>query len=145
MKVAIITLLLTGAWARGGSVEPQGTEGPVWDLQFIRTKPNQRDAYLQSLRQKAKPIWDEEKREGLILDYKVFDNLAQHDAQDWDIEVAIQYRNFAGLDGFEAKEREIAARLTGSQPATAVQELGVAHAEMREIVATKIIQEILLK
>lgn len=145
MRNAVIALLLTSAWATEGRPEPQGTEGPVWDLQFIRTKPNQRDAYLLSLAQTSKPVWEEEKRQGLILDYKVYDNLAQHDAQDWDIEIAFEYRNFAGLDGFEAKERQIAARLNGSQPDAVIQKLGAPRVEMREIVATKIIQEIVLK
>lgn len=144
MKLVTLTLFLTSAWVTGGPTPEQSSEGPVWDLQFIRTKTNQRDAYLLSLKEKARPIWDEEKRQGLILDYKVFNNLTQHDPQDWDIEVAIQFKNFAALDGFEAKERSIAGKMTGSQPA-ATQELGDKRVEMREIVSTKLIQEILLK
>lgn len=145
MKAAVIALVLTAASATGGRPEPQTPEGPVWDIQYIRTKPNQRDAYLLSLKQKSKPVWDEEKRQGLILDYKIFDNLAQHDAQDWDIEIALQYKNFAALDGFEAKERQIAASINGSQPAEVIQQIGAPRVEMREIVGTKIVQEILLK
>jgi hypothetical protein len=141
----IVTLLLAGVWAPGGPPEDQNSEGPVWDLQFIRTRPNQKDAYLSSLKQNAKPIWDEEKRQGLILDYKVFNNLTQHDPQDWDIELAIQFRNFAALDGFEAKEMQIAGKQAGSEPAAATRALGEKHVEMREIVSTKLIQEIVFK
>lgn len=139
MKSLIVTLLLTTAWATGGPAEKQNAEGPVWDLQFIRTKPDQRDAYLASLKQNAKPVWDEEKRQGLILDYKIFNNLTQHDPQEWDIEVAVEFKNFAALDGFEAKELSIAGKMAGSQ------ESGGKRGAMREIVSTSLIQEIVLK
>jgi hypothetical protein len=144
MKTAIVTILLMSIWATGGPAQEQNSEGAVWDMQFIRTKPNQRDAYLLSLKQNAKPIWEEERRQGLILDYKIFNNLTQHDPQEWDIAVAIQFKNFAALDGFEAKELSIASKRMGSASA-ANQEFGEKHVEMREIVSTKLIQEILLK
>jgi hypothetical protein len=117
MKLVTFTLFLTSVCVTGGPTQEQSSEGPVWDLQFIRTKPNQRDPYLLNLKQNARPIWDAEKRQGLILDYKVFNNLTQHDPQEWDIEVAIQFKNFAALDGFEAKERLIAGKMAGSRPA----------------------------
>src|ERR1700674_5493731 len=48
------------------------TEGPVWRVQLIRVKPTQMDAYLTSLRQSTKPLIDEQKRQGMIMDYKIF-------------------------------------------------------------------------
>jgi hypothetical protein len=144
MKAVIVTLLLTTIWAAGGPAQEQSNEGPVWDIQFIRTKPNQRDHYLSSLKQNAKPIWEEEKRQGLILDYKIFNNLTLHDPQEWDIAVAVQFKNFAAIDGFEAKELSIASKMMGSKSA-ATSELGEKHVEMREIVSTKLLQEIVLK
>src|SRR5215475_12107176 len=48
------------------------TEGPIWRIQLIRVKPTQMDAYLSSLRQSTKPFLEEEKKQGLVTDYKVF-------------------------------------------------------------------------
>ncbi len=79
------------------------TEGPLWRVELIRVKPNQMDAYLTSLRESTKPLIEEEKREGLILDYKVFFKETKHDPEDWDICVAIQYKKHAALDGLGAK------------------------------------------
>lgn len=124
--------------------QEQYEEGPVWDVTFVRTKPNQRENYLASLRADSKPVLDEEKRQGLILDYKIINNLTQHDAQEWDIAVAIQYKNFASMDGFEAKELAIAGKLLGSKQA-ADQTFGKKHSEMREIVSTKLMQELILR
>ncbi|MGC2790747.1 MAG: hypothetical protein WA899_01900, partial [Candidatus Sulfotelmatobacter sp.] len=48
------------------------TEGPIWRVSLIRVKPTQMDAYLTSLQQSTKPFIEEEKKQGLIVDYKVF-------------------------------------------------------------------------
>ena len=48
------------------------TEGPVWRTSLIRVKPTAMDAYLTSLRQYSKPLLDEQKRSGMIMDYKIF-------------------------------------------------------------------------
>ena len=117
-------------------------EGPVWDITFIRTRPNQRDAYLSSLKQNTVPILQEEKRQGLILDFKILNNLTQHDPQEWDVAVAVQYKNFAGMDGFEQKEQAIRDKLLGSRQ-KALQALEGNRVEMRDIVATKLIQEMI--
>jgi hypothetical protein len=119
------------------------TEGPVWRVQLIRVKPTKMDAYLSSLRQSTKPLIEEEKKQGLITDYKVFLKQTKNNPEDWDICVAIQYKNWAALDGATAKGE--AARdkiLGGKQPA---QELGEKRAEIREIISSELLQEILLK
>jgi len=48
------------------------TEGPLWRVQLIRVKPNKMDAYLASLRESTKPLLEEQKKQGSIVDYKVF-------------------------------------------------------------------------
>jgi len=119
------------------------TEGPVWRVQLIRVKPTKMDAYLSSLRQSTKPLIEEEKKQGLITDYKVFLKQTKNNPEDWDICVAIQYKNWAALDGATAKGE--AARdkiLGGKQPA---QELGEKRAEIREIISSELLQEIILK
>jgi hypothetical protein len=119
------------------------TEGPVWRVQLIRVKPTKMDAYLSSLRQSTKPLIDEEKKQGLITDYKIFLKQTKNNPEDWDICVAIQYKNWAALDGATAKAE--AARdkiLGGKQPA---QELGEKRAEIREIISSELLQEIVLK
>jgi hypothetical protein len=119
------------------------TEGPVWRVQLIRVKPTQMDAYLTSLRQSTKPLLEEQKRQGTIMDYKVFLKETKNTPEDWDICVAVEYKNHAALDGLAAKGE--AARdkiLGGKQPA---QQLAEKRAEIREIVSSELLQEIFLK
>lgn len=119
------------------------TEGPVWQVSLIRVKPTQFDAYLTSLRQGSKPLLDEQKRQGLILDYKFFLNTTKHDPDDWDISLAVQYKNFAALDGLAAKNEAIRDKILGSKQAA--QQLGEKRVEMREIVRTMTLREVTLK
>ena len=119
------------------------TEGPVWRVQLIRVKPTQMDAYLTSLRQSSKPFFDEEKRQGVIMDYKIFFKETKSNPQDWDIAVAIQYKNHAAIDGEAAKAEAIRDKvLGGKQPA---QQLAEKRGEIREIISSELLQEITLK
>src|SRR5438477_7488285 len=65
--LACLLLFVTAAAA-----QEHYTEGPVWRVTLVRVKPAQMDAYLTSLRQATKPLLEEEKRTGAIVDYKIF-------------------------------------------------------------------------
>jgi hypothetical protein len=119
------------------------TEGPVWRVQLIRVKPTQMDAYLASLRQSTKPLIEEEKRQGVIVDYKVFLKETKNNPEDWDICVAIQYKNHAAMDGLAAKGEAARDKILGGKQAA--QQLGEKRAEIREIISSELLQEIFLK
>ncbi len=119
------------------------TEGPVWRVELIRVKPNHLDEYLASLQQASKPIIEEEKKEGLILDYKLFLKETMNDPQDWNVCIAIQYKNHAAMDGLDAKTDAIEKKILGGQQQA--QQLGEKRAEYREIVSNQLLQEITLK
>jgi hypothetical protein len=119
------------------------TEGPIWRVQLIRVKPTHMDEYLTSLRKSTKPMIEEEKRQGLILDYKVFFKETKNNPEDWDICVAIQYKNYAAMDGLAAKGEAVRDKIMGGkQPA---QQLSEKRAEIREIISSELLQEIFLK
>jgi hypothetical protein len=119
------------------------TEGPVWRIQLIRVKPTKMDAYLTSLRQSTKPFIEEEKKQGLITDYKVFLKQTKNGPEDWDICVAIQYKNWAALDGAVAKGEAVRDKVMGGK--AQMQDLSDKRAEIREIISSELLQEIVLK
>ncbi len=119
------------------------TEGPVWRVQLIRVKPTQFDAYLTSLQQSTKPLIEEQKRQGTIVDYKIFLKETKHNAEDWDICVAIEYKNHAAMDGLAAKGEAARDKILGGKQAA--QQLGEKRAEIREILSSELLQEIFLK
>lgn len=136
--LAVLLFLVLPAFA-----QEHYTEGPVWRITLVKVKPNQMDAYLTSLRQGSKPLLEEQKRQGLILDYKVFLKETMENPHDWDLCLAVQYKNHAAMDGLTAKGEAIRDKvLGGKQPA---QQLGEKREEMREIVSSTLLQEVMLK
>jgi hypothetical protein len=137
--LAVFLLLVTPALL----AQEHYTEGPVWRVQLIRVKPTQLDAYLTSLRQSTKPLIEEEKRQGVIMDYKVFLKETKNGPEDWDICVAIEYKNHAAMDGLAAKGEAARDKILGGKQAA--QQLGEKRAEIREIISSELLQEIFLK
>lgn len=119
------------------------TEGPIWRVQLIRVKPNHMDEYLTSLRQSTKPLIEEQKKQGIIIDYKVFFKETKNNPEDWDICVAIEYKNHAALDGLAAKGEMLRDKILGGKQQA--QQLGEKRAEIREIISSELLQEIFLK
>lgn len=119
------------------------TEGPVWRVSLIRVKPAQMDAYLTSLRQGTKPFLDEEKRQGIIMDYKVFLKETQETPQDWDVAVAVLYKNHAAMDGLTSKGEAVRDKVLGGKQQA--QQVAEKRTEIREVVGSQLFQEITLK
>jgi hypothetical protein len=119
------------------------TEGPVWRVQLIRVKPTHFDEYLTSLRQSTKPLIEEQKRQGTIMDYKIFLKETKNSPEDWDICVAIEYKNHAAMDGLAAKGEAARDKILGGKQQG--QQLSEKRAEIREIISSELLQEIMLK
>jgi len=118
------------------------TEGAVWDITMVKTKAGMSDDYLKQLAQGLKPIYEEEKKQKLILDYKILigDAASPHD---YDILIMVQYPNMAAFDGLRDKIDPIMTKVMGGedqQRSTMVKRMDV-----REILGTKTMREITLK
>ena len=126
----------------GQAVQAPYTEGSVWNIQFIRTKTGFSDDYIKSLGATWKKMVDEQKKDGLILSYKVL-RAQPADRQDWDMMLMVEYKNHAALDGLDAKVRAIAAKSVGNDDAQ--RSLATKRLDVREILGGKVAQEILIK
>ena len=118
------------------------TEGAVWVLTMIKTKAGLSDDYLKSISQTVKPVYDEEKKQKIILDYKILNGDAVG-VQDFSILIMVQYPNMAALDSLRDKMDPIIEKVMGPEDqrrATAVKRL-----DIREILGTKTMREITLK
>jgi hypothetical protein len=119
------------------------TEGPVWRVSLIRVKPNRMDEYLTSMQQSTKPFLDEEKRQGLIVEYKVFLKETKSNPQDWDICLAVQYKNYAAMDGLSSKVEGIRDKVLGGKQQA--HQLGEKREEIREVISSELLHEVVLK
>jgi hypothetical protein len=143
MKKICGLLLLLVVVAPAVFAQEHYTEGPVWRIQLIRVKPTKMDAYLTSLRQATKPLIEEQKKQGMITDYKVFLKQTKNTPEDWDICIAIQYKNWAALDGAAAKGEAVRDKILGGK--SQALDLNDKRAEIREIISSELLQEVVLK
>ncbi|MGA8764135.1 MAG: hypothetical protein WB562_14810 [Candidatus Sulfotelmatobacter sp.] len=119
------------------------TEGPIWRVTLIRVKPTQMDAYMTMLRQSTKTVYEESKKQGMIIDYKVFLKETKNNPEDWDICIAVEYKNHAALDGLTLKGEMLRDKILGGK--APAQQLNEKRAEIREIISSELLQEIFLK
>jgi hypothetical protein len=119
------------------------TQGPIWRIELIRVKPGQIDPYIKSLQQITKPLLEEEKRQNLIVDYKVFLKQTKSSPEDWDVALAVEYKDFAALDNLTEKHDAIRDKLMGGGDKT--QEMINSRLGTREILSQDWLEEIFLK
>jgi hypothetical protein len=118
------------------------TEGAVWEITMVKTKPGMTDDYLKALAKIFKATNDEQKRQGIITDYKILIGSAAAQ-QDYDILLMVEYPNMAALDGLRDKTDPIGAKIIGSEDQQ--RQLAVKRLEIREIMGDKVMREITLK
>jgi hypothetical protein len=118
------------------------TEGAVWDVTMVKTKPGMSDDYLKALARIFKTTNDEAKKQGIITDYKILIGDAATQ-QDYDMLLMIQYPNMAALDGLRDKTDPIAGKLIGNEDQQ--RQMAVKRLEIREIMGDKTMREITLK
>lgn len=135
------TALLSGVGARAQN--PNFNVGPVWRVTYFHIKPGQGNAFWNDLRQHSKPILDEEKKQGLIMDYKFFTNPVSNQPTDWGVAIAILYPNWAALDQIDAKAFTIAEKHFGSREA--ITEETRKRNEIADVVASHLAHEVTLK
>ena len=109
---------------------------------MIKTKTGMDDDYLKQLSGALKPIYEEEKKAKIILDYKILlgDSSSPHD---YNILIMVQYPNMAAFDGLRDKTEPMMSKVMGGEDQR--RQLAVKRLDVREILGTKTMREITLK
>jgi hypothetical protein len=140
MVVLTATLLMASALL---AQSPNYEVGPVWRVTYYSLKPGQGDAFWKDFRENIKPVYDEFKKAGFILEYKAFVNPVADHPHDWDAAVGILYPNWAALDQLDTKGASIATKHYGSREAMI--ESGKKRNDLREVVASRLAREVTVK
>lgn len=117
-------------------------EGPLWMMTFVKTKSGLSDEYLKSMTGSLKPIYDEEKKQKIILDYKILSGEAVGN-RDFNIIIMVEYPNIAALDGLRERTEPIIDKIIG--PTDERRDMAAKRLDIREILATKTMREIWVK
>ena len=141
--VAVSAAFMT-AWSGLCSAQSDApyTEGSVWQITMVKTKPGMDDEYLKGIAKTFKGSLDEAKKQNLILDYKILIGEAAT-PQDYNILLMVESQNMAALDNAREKFDPIERKVSGdsaAQVATATKRLNI-----REIMGAKLMREITLK
>ncbi len=131
-------------FSNDGFAQTQNSDNrPVWRMIYYRIKPGQEAASWKDFQENAKPIFEMAKKEGVFLDYKIFENSLKDRPDDWDVLLAIALPNFAMLDQLEAKAAAIYSKHYGSPEKAA--EAAKKRGELREVISMRLVREVLLK
>ena len=106
-----LTLCAAPAFAQQS---PNTTPGTVTRVVLIRIKPGQGDQFWADMRQHGKPIYDEQKRQGLLTDYSVATKSTLDNPEDWGVVLTLTYPNWASLDTFTSRADAISLAHYGS-------------------------------
>jgi len=117
-------------------------EGSIWVLTFVKTKPGMTADYFNSISASLKPVYEEEKRKKMILNYKIL-NADSPDDRDFNVIIMVEYPNVAAVEGSRDRIEPIIDKIIG--PATSRRELATKRQDVRDILATKRMREIWLK
>ena len=96
---------------------PNYNNGPVWRVIYVDVKPGMGDAFWTDIKQNFKPIYDEFKKQGWIVDYKFYTNPVVQHPNDWGVAIAIEYKAWGTLDEMGEKAAAITEKHYGSRQA----------------------------
>jgi hypothetical protein len=127
--------------ATGGSSAPY-TEHSVWILSMIKTKTGLEDEYLKQITGTVKPVYEEAKKQKIVLSYKIL-NGESSNPHDFNILILVEYPNMAAFDSLRDKMDPVLAKVMGSEEQR--KDMAVKRLDVREILGTKTMREIMLK
>jgi hypothetical protein len=146
MRKALSTLFFAATlWMAGASLaqNPNYDVGPVWRVTYFSIKPGEGDAFWKDFREHIKPLYEEYKKAGLIVEYKAFVNPVIDHPHDWDVAIGLLYPNYAALDQLDAKGASVVVKHYGSREAAL--EALKKRAELRDAVASHLAREVMVK
>lgn len=82
---------------------PATTAGNVSRVTYFDVLPGKNNEFMTFLRTHTLPIMEEQKKQGLILNYSYFSKPTTDGPGDWDIGVVITYKNYAEAIDFNAE------------------------------------------
>jgi hypothetical protein len=109
---------------------------------MVKTKTGMTDDYAKALAKNYKVAMEEEKKQSLILSYKILLGDASS-AGDYNMLLMVEFKNMAALDGLRAKTDPILEKIIGSEDQR--RDASTKRAELREILGNKTMREITLR
>jgi len=119
-KLTLLTMLFCCSlgFMQQAQAQENYTEGPVWVINYYRTKPGKFEDYMKFLRANYAKSAAKQKQAGIVVDSKVLLNPAVNGPDDWDVAIAYLYSDFGRLNYNQAVEdqmEKIGAEISGEK------------------------------
>jgi hypothetical protein len=118
------------------------TEGPVVVVSFVRTQPGMFEEYMRYLAKTYKPLMDESRKLGNILEYAVY-SARPRDPQDADVIFTVTYKNMAAFDNLQARTDPLAKKAFGSLAKAAA--ASADREKLRKELGSQLVRQLILK
>jgi len=141
LAVAVLCLSLIGVSTAAAQVPY--TEGAVDRVVLIHILPGHFDAFMADIKANVIPIWEAQKKAGLIQSYGTFLNTTRSTPDDWDFGYELTYKNMAALDGLPDKVYDIRMKQYGSP--SAEQKVIDKRVENARVVSSYLLRDITLR
>jgi hypothetical protein len=92
----LIVLRLTQVSAQ--TVNVKVTPMTVSRAVLFKVNPGQRGAFDQDVMSNLIPVYEEEKKAGVLTSYQFFNNVTADNPNDWNVAIVFAYPNYATLD-----------------------------------------------
>ena len=119
------------------------TQGTVTRVVLLSIVPGHSDALFADLKKNVVPLWEAEKKAGLILDYSLFLNQTASGLDGWDIGYTLTYKNMAALDDLPDKVYKMRMKQYGSKEDE--QKVIEKRVENAKIVSSSLLRDITLR
>jgi hypothetical protein len=114
LPLAALALILCGAPALAQQGSPNTTPGSVTRVVLIHIKAGHGDPFWADLRQHGRPVWDEEKRQGILTNYTVATKSTTDSPDDWNVALTFTYPNWAAFDNLTSRTDAVTLAHYGS-------------------------------
>jgi hypothetical protein len=105
---------------------------------LFKLMPGQGPAYNQDVVEHLMPVYEEEKKAGILTDYRFFSKTTSDGPDDWNVGLMLTYPNFAALDNLTTRTDPITLKHYGSaEKRTAA---GAARNQIRTVVSSILTQ-----
>jgi hypothetical protein len=118
------------------------TQGPVVLVSFVRTEPGMFEEYMRYLDTTYKRLFDEYKKQGLIVDYSIFQTLPRG-PEDADLILTVTYKNMAAFDDLQSRTDPLVKQVFGSLPKAASSSAD--REKLRKNVGNQLVRQLILK
>jgi len=150
-KLTLLTILFCCClgFVQHAQAQENYTEGPVWMINYYRTKPGKFDEYMKFLRANFAKNVAKQKQAGIVADSKVLLNPTVSGPDDWDVAIAYLYSDYARLNFSQTTEdqlQKIAGEITGERSKERRDaRLDTTRFPLRDYIRTRILREVMLK